>query len=363
MRLTILIKLLIRLFAFFFFFLFLVTIAFNAYLILSDIKEKSLIEAQSIFGGQFSVGSLYFIPWAGLYFEDVAITHPASSTLLQASSLRVGTLGILRFFKNQKNWSGALSIKKIRLNDHLIFKKMTAIVHKKNHLLSIDPLIANLKQGKIQGSLDINENDSGSWPYQGEFIFLDLPLKELLSETTSQRYVNDGFLRGKTAFQGIAGKSPFLKGEGSVELLKGELKTGNFFGALSHLLPMEELALLKLKEATTRATYSLDTLHLHSLRLISDHLSLNAHGDLSYAGGVDLEAQLVVGGNLATYIKGVFPNNAAFTMNASGYCEIPFRINGSVNNLQTNFLEKITTPLLPNKVNPLLEQLIHRVIK
>ncbi|MFZ4115303.1 MAG: hypothetical protein ACOYK6_01100 [Chthoniobacterales bacterium] len=344
-------------------FIFLFTVGINTYLALSGIKEQVVLKAQEALGKKLYVGFVYFLPWSGLHIENITITNPTDPFIVRISSISFGTLSILHVCKNSEDWKGELRVKKILVNNRPILKKIVAGVSRKNDIFSIDPLIAKFFGGTLQGSFLFQKNDRLFFPHQGSFSFLNIPFKESLSETAFQKHVSTGLVQGSVRFTGMAGKPESLQGSGTVELLGAELKTADFFGTLSRLFPMEELQLLKLYEAKASYSFSLDTLRIDSAYLKSDNMALDAHGTVSSKGAVALDAQLVLRGKLANYMANVLPVNISSLIAQRGYCEIPFKIYGSMAHLQTNFSEKIFTQQIPNNVNGVLQQLLNKALK
>lgn len=339
------------------------TLAINFYLGFSGTKERIVLQAQEALGKPLQVGWIYFLPWSGLHIQNITVTDPSHSASIRASSLSFGIWDILKIGRNRETWDGEIRIKKIFFNDHLILRKISAELNKTKNAFSINPLVAKSFGGKVQGALMLQKNDQAFSLYQGSFSFFDIPLKESLSGTALQQKVSAGRVQGKINFTGVAGEPASLQGSGSIELLGAELKTGDFFGSLSHLFPMEELRLLKLHEAKANYTLSSDALHIDAARLKSENMMVTAQGNVSLSGEVSLDAQLLLKGKLAEHFIAILPPEVAAAVSQAGSCEIPFKVYGPVTNLQTNFFKEILKQQIQNNVGGILEQLLNKTLK
>ncbi len=339
--------------------LFVIIVGINSYLALSGIKEKIALRAQEIVGKPLQLGSLYFLPWSGLHLKSLTIIDPTYPCVLHASSLSLNVWSILHVLQNPAYWTSEVRIKKIFLNNHLIFRKTVINMVRKNEVFAMDPLITKVLDGTLQGSLIIEPSSEGVYSYQGNLSCVNISLQQLLLGTTFQQRVSSGFLAGTAHLSGIVGRGESLAGSGAFQLLSAQLKTADFFGPLSRFFPIEELRLLKLQEAKTSVTFSSDGLHVDSAYFKSDNMALTSHGNISFQGKVDLVANVVLAGKLATSLQGVLPSELISMISQTGCCDIPFQIYGSLANLKTNFLEKILNQQIPSNVGGVLQQFLH----
>lgn len=342
--------------------LLLVTVGLNSYLIFSGVKEKSAERIQEALGKKLQIGWVYFLPWSGFYVKSITLVDSIHSYSLRASSITFGIVSILNICKNNQDWVGELRIKKIVLNERPVFKKIVIEMCQKNGTFSLNPFTAKCFYGTFQGDFLLEKNKEDLYHYEGNCSFSNIPLQELLSGTPFQKRVSSGFLQGTTRFSGIVEDPQSLHGLGTLQLVNTELKTADFFGPLSRFFSLEELQLLKLREAKANYTFSSDSLRIDSARLQSNNMLLTTHGTISFQGKVGLEAELVLSGKCATYIKNVLPQDLLSMVNQKGYCTIPFRIFGSLSNLKSNFSEKILIPQIPNNIGGALQQLLNNSI-
>lgn len=315
--------------------------------------------AQDALGKRLQVGLIYFLPWSGLHVDNISIVESTHPCLLRASSISFGTLSILRVLKNSEEWTEELRIKDILVNDHLVFKKTVINIARKKELFTLDPWTAKLFDGRVQGSIIFQKNDQNAYSYQGDVYFSHILLQEVLVGTAFQNRVSSGFLQGTTHFAGIVGEPESLTGSGMLQLFDAQLKTADFFGSLSRFFPVKELHLLKLDEAKANFTFSSDSLRLDSAHLKSENMGLSTQGNISFKGDVDLEAQLLLSGKLATCLKTVLPLELASAISQTASCEIPFGIHGSLSHLKTNLLEKMLNHQIPSNIGGALQQLLN----
>ncbi|MDH4469343.1 MAG: AsmA-like C-terminal region-containing protein [Verrucomicrobiae bacterium] len=343
--------------------IFFLIVGVNSYLIFSNLKEQLAQRLQASLGKKPQVGLIYFLPWSGLHVKSITLVDSMHPYSLEASSINFGIGSIVNVCKNNDTWVGELQINQILLDERPVFKKITIEIIKKSGSFSLNPLIASFFDGTLQGTFLIEKNKENLYRYEGSFSLINASLQKLLSGTSFQKKVNSGFLQGTSCFSGIAGNPQSFHGSGTLQLVNAEFKTADYGGALSRLFSIEELQLLKLRDAKTSYTFSLNSLHLDSARLQSNNMLLTTHGTISFQGEVALDAELILSGKYANYMKSLLPQDLLSLVSQQGNCNIPFKIFGSFAHLKSNFLEKISLPQIPNNLGGALQQLLNSSIK
>ncbi len=324
----------------------------NFYLRFSGIQEKLRSSAQEASGMALQLGPLSFTPWSGLSLQTITIEDPTNARSLEAFSLSLNTIGLLCFLRNSADWHGQIHIKKIVMNNHLLLENVDGTLLSKGSMLSFDPLSASFLKGKIKGSLLIPKIEDGA--YQVNAQFSGIPLKECALGTSLENKITSGAIQGVLHLSGVAGNPKLQEGSGAMEIVAAEIQSVGMMGAVSSFVPLEEFRVLKLQEAKANYKIQSDRIVISSLRLHSQNLILTATGQLSFGGIWDLDAQLLLNTALQQRLQSLVPVTF-LTSSEPGYQQLPFRVSGSTEHLQSDLLNKLMVKQVTNELGGLLQ--------
>lgn len=324
----------------------------NFYLRFSGVQEKLRSSAQEASGMALQLGPLSFTPWRGLSVQTITIEDPTNARSVEAFSVSLNIFGLLRFLRNNIDWHGQVHVKKIVMNNHLLLENVDGTVLRKGLTLILDPLTASFLKGKIKGSLLIPQ--AAQRAYQVNAQFSGIPLKECALGTSFQNKINAGSIQGTLHLSGVAGNPKLQEGSGALEIEATEIQSAGMMGVVSSFFPLEEFQLLKLQEAKANYKIKSDRIIISSLRLHSQNLILTAEGQLSFGGIWDLDARLFLNTSLQQRLQSLVPVTF-LTSSEPGYQQLPFKISGSTQHLQSDLLNKLMAKQGTNDLGGLLQ--------
>lgn len=327
----------------------LLTLGINFAISVYGVKDRIRMQAEQALGMPIQLGTVYFNPFTGL--QILKLTLSSQKTTIEASSASLNAFTILRQLYTGKECHGHLRIKKLVVNHLFIFRHVKAETTANKKSFSIDQFTAKIAEGKIEGRVLMAWSDA--LPYQLSAQFSGVSLRELLEKTPLQQSIISGVAQGKINLTGMINNCDAIQGNGTLEILQAQIKPADFLSQFGQLLQIEELKMLTLSEAKTNYKIASDRITIDATRLKSKNLILTARGDCFFNKNLNLDAQLHLNENLQNRLRGILTTQL-LPSTESGYLQIPFSINGSIEHPQTDLLNKMGVQQLQNTVNELI---------
>ncbi|MCX6957848.1 MAG: hypothetical protein NT164_04860 [Verrucomicrobiae bacterium] len=335
-----------------------VTLSVNLIIQSATVQEQFHQTAQKIVGMPITMGKLSFNPFMGFHLTHVAITD-ASHRSLDVSVLDfMPTWRLLlpqywgRSLNNIEKWGGILSARKVTLNNSFSLEYLKAHLKKRAASFLIDPFSSQVADGKLTGSF-LLEEENGHSPYQLNIHFTGISLKELIKGVPSI----EGKVQGTFFMKGVLEDLEKKEGEGMLEVIGMQLKSGGPLAQIGQLLGIQELQLLKFDEAVATYAVTPHQLVVKSLKLHSNNLMVRGHGTISYEGVLHLNALLLVNAKLQSRLQGLLPIALLVPSGEAGFVALPFEITGSLDHPHSTLLEHMALPAINSNVQGLIQQI------
>lgn len=269
----------------------------------------------------------------GIQFEKIQLRTQIESNAEQSGQVSIGTIGLAR---------------------SLFIRDFAAPFSRANGVLTLPEFHGELAGGTLAGNFQFEEAAS--------LINLQSALQgvivpQLLQEAGFSPGRSSGILQGAIKLQGSALMPEALSGEGRFELLEGQLEPIEFIQQLGQLLRIDELQLLRLKEALLDLALAEGDITVRQLSLLTDNLWFRGEGGVDLQGGLDLRGRFLINEKMHRNLGSLL--GAPFGPSEEpGYRELAFNIGGTVQNPRTDLLDRFAGGRIGQEVGRFLQNLI-----
>lgn len=205
-------------------------------------------------------------------------------------------------------------------------------------VLDVPNITGNLADGKIKGKYRLDAPSGQQFALR--LSFDQAQLKKLAEEAGFASESAQGFARGEATLGGNLQSAASVDGNGSIELIKAQMQPLDFIQKLGQVLNVDELQVLRLKDARAEFRIRGDRVNFRNITLQSENLILSGKGPIRFNGRINMDGALHVNEKLQRQLKGVLSNNFV-PSDVAGYVQVPFDITGSLNNPKTDLLDKL----------------------
>lgn len=185
----------------------------------------------------------------------------------------------------------------------------------------------------------------------------DVSLQALTQEAGLDGNGKKGVLFGSSNLVGAAGRTESLEGQAEIRLEGARVEPVGFLKQLGELLAIEELKMLDLRKAEAFFTIANASVRTDRILLESDNLQMDATGNVSFDGKLDLAARLHLNEKLRRQLGGM--GSSKFKPSErEGYQFVPFKITGTTSRPQTDLDKKLLGVRIGGDLTGLLRGLL-----
>ena len=219
--------------------------------------------------------------------------------------------------------------------------------------LSLPNMQAALADGQVTGQLEWLPDKSFGVVAQ----IAAASLKKLAADSGLNAGGTQGSLNAKIALEGTIGEPETFHGTAEVNLLEARMEPIEIIRQLGELLRVDELQMLKLKNAEAVFAIRDSSVIVEQLELTSENLMIDAVGSAAFNGDLDLQARLHVNEKLRKETRGLIGKNFQ-PSETEGFSHMPFSITGSLARPKSDLLDKMVGLRIGQDVGGLLKNLL-----
>ena len=265
-----------------------------------------------------------------------------SFRFLDAEQKPVATFEGVRFrsnFRSATELRGTASIARTSLRDRFFLENLKSPLTYDPTELDFSAITAEAADGEITGRFNMRPADAGS-PFTVMIKFQELEADRLLSDAHGPEGMLLGKLEGHLDATGKTADVNALSGTGEIYLRQGQVHHYSLLVALGQLLQIDEMAQMRLNETHVKFHIDPGVVTVDDLVLASSNLRLSATGTISFAGKLQLEAQLAINERIRRRLFSALRDNFQPTA-LPGYTAVSFRINGTLDRPRSNLMDKL----------------------
>jgi uncharacterized protein involved in outer membrane biogenesis len=265
-----------------------------------------------------------------------------SFRFLDAKQEPVATFEGVRFrsnFRSATELRGTASIAKTSLRDRFFLEDLKSPLTYDPSELDFSAITAEAADGEITGRFNMRPGDAGS-PFTVMVKFHDLEADRLLSDAHGPEGMVLGKLEGHLDATGKTADVNALSGTGEIYLRQGQVHQYSLLVALGQLLQIDEMAQMRLNQAHVKFHIDPGVVTVDDVVLASSNLRLSATGTISFAGKLQLEAQLAINERIRRRLFSALRANFQPTT-TPGYTAVSFQISGTLDRPRSNLMDKL----------------------
>lgn len=279
----------------------------------------------------------------------IVVRDPLGNPGLQLEKIQLRT----RITSNAEQ-SGEVTIGKVSLANSLFVHDFTSPFSRAEGILTLPEFTGGVAGGTLAGNFRLDESASA---IHLQAALAGAAVSQFLQEAGLQPGRSGGFLQGALKLDGPLLNPMALVGEGSFELMQGQLEPIEFVQQLGQLLRIEELQLLQLREALLQLALAEGRIQVGKLSLLSENLWFQGEGEVDLAGGLDLRGRLLMKEKMHRNLGGLLGRPFG-PSNEPGYRELAFNIGGTVANPRTDLLDRFAGGRIGAEVGRFLQNLL-----
>lgn len=246
--------------------------------------------------------------------------------------------------------NGVLKIDDIRYLSKLNITSLQSPFSVQSGVLSLSSLQAALAQGQIKGTLD-ETFSSPDLPYNLKLDLQNCDVNDLLTTLANKPQIMSGKLDAKTSWLGPANAPLAVSGKGFIEIRNGQIINLPLFRQLSKVFSLAQLAQPDFSELKSDFSVGNQAVTISDFLLKSSLFDVTGAGTVGFDSTLNLQVKLALSPEVTRQLPQAIENN--FTKRDDGFFEISFTVTGTIDQPQTDLLQKM---LLGNK--PLNEETI-----
>lgn len=219
---------------------------------------------------------------------------------------------------------------------------------------TLPALEAAVAGGTVAGSLELTPGGKDS-PFNASVKLQGIDAARLSREAGWQSIQPSGTLAGALDLRGSSREIARAEGRGNVSLRNGQLRQLELLQTIGEVLQINELANLRLKNATADFHLADEKVFIDGMELESADVKLFAQGIARYDGKLTLDARLSIDPRLAKKLPGFARDS--FTTTDTGASAIDFKITGKTDRPKTDLAEKLVGKKLGDQFESLVSSL------
>ncbi len=285
--------------------------------------------------------------------------HPASYTVeLQRFSIQNGSaeifdrkgaaLGRLSglvvdgALSDGQDIAGEVWVEDMEIVDFFRPRRMHARFAKKGNAIVVSELECTVADGKVRAhlSVDAPRGQTPSFQLRSELINVSLPT--LIAEAHGDSAGMGGFLAGDFALSGNPLDTSTLEGAGHLSLAAAQIKPFDVIQQVGMLLNVEELQLLKLKEASMQFEIRDEKFLINPLRLKTENLIIAARGPIKFNGRLNLTGRFLINEKIERQLSMIISDQFVPSTDPPGFKEVSFTVTGKTSKPETDLAYKLT---------------------
>jgi AsmA-like C-terminal region len=196
--------------------------------------------------------------------------------------------------------------------------------------------------GQLSGRGEVATRTDGS-PYEWDFKLDGFRLSELRLPSSFGGTRLEGTLNATLAVQGRNAPQRQLRGKARVDLTGARMIPSEYLRGIGQALGIRELQNLEFKESYAELRLEDDFIHVAPLWLRADEFAVEMSGPVTRAGGLDLQARLILSPASAARIAAVtgrdFPEAGIAGM--PGFRAVAFRVTGTLEKPQSDLAARV----------------------
>jgi len=208
--------------------------------------------------------------------------------------------------------------------------------------LQLADIRGEIAGGQLSGRGAVATRTDGS-PYEWDLKLDGFRLSELRLPASFGGTRLEGTLGATFAVQGRNAPQRQLRGKARVDLTGARMIPSEYLRVIGQALGIRELQNLEFKESFAELRLEDDFVHVAPLWLRADEFAVEMSGPVTRAGGLDLQARLILGPSSAARITALtgrqYPDAGIEGM--AGFRAVPFRITGTLEKPQSDLASRI----------------------
>jgi hypothetical protein len=196
--------------------------------------------------------------------------------------------------------------------------------------------------GQLSGRGEVATRTDGS-PYEWDLKLDGFRLSELRLPSSFGGTRLEGTLNATFAVQGRNAPQRQLRGKARVDLTGARMIPSEYLRGIGQALGIRELQNLEFKESYAELRLEDDFIHVAPLWLRADEFAVEMSGPVTRAGGLDLQARLILSPASAARIAAVtgrdFPEAGIAGM--PGFRAVAFRVTGTLEKPQSDLAARV----------------------
>lgn len=208
--------------------------------------------------------------------------------------------------------------------------------------LRLAGLSGEIAGGQLSGRGEVATRTDGS-PYEWDLKLNGFRLSELRLPSSFGGTRLEGTLNATFAVQGRNAPQRQLRGKARVDLTGARMIPSEYLRGIGQALGIRELQNLEFKESYAELRLEDDFIHVAPLWLRADEFAVEMSGPVTRAGGLDLQARLILSPASAARIAAVtgrdFPDAGIAGM--PGFRAVAFRVTGTLEKPQSDLAARV----------------------
>jgi hypothetical protein len=209
-------------------------------------------------------------------------------------------------------------------------------------LLQLAGISGEIAGGQLSGRGEVATRTDGS-PYEWDLKLDGFRLSELRLPSSFGGTRLEGTLNATFAVQGRNAPQRQLRGKARVDLTGARMIPSEYLRGIGQALGIRELQNLEFKESYAELRLEDDFIHVAPLWLRADDFAVEMSGPVTRAGGLDLQARLILSPASAARIAAVtgrdFPEAGIAGM--PGFRAVAFRVTGTLEKPQSDLAARV----------------------
>lgn len=223
-----------------------------------------------------------------------------------------------------------------------------------NHL-TLPNINAALGGGIVAATFEL---DSSATPSFSTTITAEnVSLASLAADAGFDPEGTEGRLSGTFTLGGSPGIESTYSGKAHIDCLEARMLPIDPIRQLGDMFQIQELQILELDTARAEATISAGNIHVDNITLATNNVILDARGESTFDGTLDLQARFHVSDRLRRKTAGILGKK--FTASETpGFSHMPFSITGSIHRPKTDLLDRIVGVRIQRDLGGLLKNFL-----
>ncbi len=242
---------------------------------------------------------------------------------------------------------GDLEVDSLEIGEQLYPRRFKAHFKQDGPTLSITGVRCSLADGRLHGELYVVTKPAQPPEFYLSGNVTQVSIPKLLSEASRNDSGTSGTLGGQFKLQGNPLDAASIVGHGEFSLDAAQLRPMEAIQTIGMLLRIDELQMLKLRQASLRVDVHDQKAWLTGLTLKTDNLIIDGKGPVRFDGKMNLSGRLMVNQKIQHELGGLLGDNFTASEDAN-YKQLTFKVTGRLDRPKTDLIERVTGIQLGN---------------